>query len=233
MEEFPKNFKLEPDLLLDMVPKQEPTAEHPAIIILNAVAVHERQVGVGSLALVLKGSKSKRVFDRKLYESPVFGALFYHPVDVIENFIKQLFEQKYLTIVDIGDRYVIPVLELSAVGKEVLQQKNDIPLQTIHSPPMLNESGQITVQAFQKLQSVSKVAELRGLAQSTVWDHLIIAVKLGLLVSADIVEPEKARLILETNARLKPKGLKELKAALPENINYDEIRCVQAQERRF
>jgi uncharacterized protein YpbB len=212
------------------IPKQEPAQEHPAVLILNAIADYERQLGIGSLALVLKGSKSKRVFNRQLYASKVFGALFYHPLDVIENFIKQLVMQGYLKIVNIGDRYAVPVLELAPAGREVLEQHHDIPLQVVRTPPALNESARITVQLFQKLQSIPKVAELRRLTQSTVWDHLNTAVKLGVLKATEVVEPQKVQLILETNTRLKPKGLKELKEALPEGILYEEIRCALARK---
>src|SRR3989338_4297645 len=209
-----------------MTVRQEPMQEHPSMLILIAVSSHERQMGVGGLALVLKGSKSKRVLERGLHDSKVFGALLYHPVDVIENFIKQLIAQKYLRIVDVGQEYAIPVLELADAGKEALEDQLDIPLQPVRTPPILNESARITLQAFQKLRSVAAVAELRGLAENTVWDHLLIAVRLGLIASTDVVEPQKIKLILETNARLKPKGLKELKQSLPEDIGYDEIRCV-------
>jgi superfamily II DNA helicase RecQ len=208
-----------------MIPKQEPAQEHPSVLILNAVADYERQLGIGSLALVLKGSKSKRVLNRQLYASKVFGALFYRPLDVIENFIKQLVVQKYLKIVNIGERYVVPVLVLTTAGREALEQGHDISLQVVRTPPALNESARITVQIFQTLRSVAKVAELRGLAQSTVWDHLITAVKLDKLKATDVVEPQKVQLILKTKDRLKPKGLKELKAALPEDITYEELRC--------
>ena len=129
-------------------------------------------------------------------------------------------------IVDVGQEYAIPVLELADAGKEALEDQRDIPLQPVRTPPILNESARITLQAFQKLRSVAAVAELRGLAENTVWDHLLIAVRLGLIASTDVVEPQKIKLILETNARLKPKGLKELKQSLPEDIGYDEIRCV-------
>jgi len=212
------------------IPKQEPTAEKPALLILHAVAEYERQLGIGSLAVVLKGSKSKRVFDRKLYTSKVFGALFYHPVDVIENFIKQLIQKGFLAKADVGFQYPSPVLVLTSEGRTTLQENKDIPLEMKRTiaPLVLNDSARVTIDLFRQLKSVSVVAQQRQLAESTIWEHLIIAVKLGLLAPTEVVEPEKARLIIETNNHLQPKGLKELKTALPENISYDEIRCVLA-----
>src|SRR3989344_3325916 len=178
-----------------MIPKQELAQEHPAVLILNAVLDYERQLGIGSLALVLKGSKSKRVFNRQLYASKVFGGLFYHPLDVIENFIKQLVVQKYLKIVNIGDRYIVPMLELTPTGKDAVEQHKDILLQVVRTPPVLNETARITVQVFQKLRSISDVARLRGISENTVWNHLITAVKLGKLKPSEVVNAEKYQLI--------------------------------------
>lgn len=210
--------------------KTEPTRENAGFIILNAVALHERQLGIGGLALVLKGSKNKRIFDKKLYMSRFFGALFYRPVDIIENFIRQLLRMDLLATMDLGISYPFPVLVLTPAGRKALEDKLFIQLveERTLKPVILNESVRITLELFKQLKNVSAVAEKRGLAESTIWTHLITAVKLGLLKAADVVDEQKVRLIIETRARLKPKGLKELKAALPENFTYEEIRCTMA-----
>ena len=215
-----------------MTVHQEPLPEHPAMLILHAVTLHERQLGMGSLALVLKGSKSKRVFDRKLYASRLFGALFYHPVDVIEHFIKQLVQKGFLATVDLGFQYPAPVLVLTLEGRNALQQNSDIKLEVRRTikPLVLSDSASLTIDLFRQTKSVPEVAQQRQLAESTIWDHLIIGVTLGMLAPTNVVEQEKARLILETNTRLKPKGLKELKEALPETISYEEIRCVLSEK---
>ena len=91
-----------------------PIPEHISTIILNTVKEHHRQLGIGSLALVLKGSKSKLLSNRKLYESRFFGALFYYPINVIENFVKQLLEKAMIQIVMVtGHPFPMPLLELT------------------------------------------------------------------------------------------------------------------------
>ncbi len=86
-------------------------------IILNAVQTHDRQVGVGTLALILKGSRDKDIFRRQLNNSPFFGGLLYCSVPDIEYMIKQLMQQGFIERHILNDfRYPIPVLQLGTVA---------------------------------------------------------------------------------------------------------------------
>ena len=215
------------------MPHIPPIQEHTSIIILSAIAEHDTQLGVSSVALVLKGSKSKRIENRKLYHSKFFGALFYYPVDVIENFCRQLAEKNMIhAVMAAGFPYPVPFLELTENGKYLLENKVDMPLEVRRTvkPIKLNESIQETFSQFQKLKNITMVAGQRNLAASTIWGHLEMCIKLGLLAAVEVVDEEKVRLILEIKNNLQPRGLKELKQALPQNISYEEIRCVLAQE---
>ncbi len=214
---------------------EQQTREQTAQIILNAVQFHERQVGIGFLALILQGSKSRRVFDRQLHNSRFFGALFYYSVDVIENFIKQLIQCELVTAVNIGYKFFVPVLQITDAGKKALEEKQEIQLQDVRmiEPLVIGESAKHSMHLFQQLKSVLAVAKFRGLAESTIWEHLIVAIKLGLLRPSDVVEQQKIAIILETKHRLKTTGLKDLKEALPADISYGEIRCATLKERSF
>ena len=211
--------------------KHEPTPEHTSQIILRAVTEHERKLGIGTLALVLKGSKDKRVFGRELYTSHFFGALFYHPIDVLENFIKQLIQMDFIKTGDFGvGVYPAPVLCITSAGKEALEKNMDISLQVVRSfkPDHLSDSVRETLTLFRQVRTISAVAQQRKLTESTIWGHLTTAVKFGMLQPSDVVDASKVKLINETYLRLKTQGLKELKLALPERVSYDEIRCVLA-----
>ncbi len=92
-------------------------------IILNAVHNHERQVGVGTLALILKGSQDKDISRRKLNDSPFFGALIYASVPDIEYMVKQLMKQGFIERHILNDfRYPVPVLQLTEEGKTAREQ---------------------------------------------------------------------------------------------------------------
>ncbi len=216
-----------------MPPPLYKTSEPIAQIILGAVLAHERQLGIGSLALLLKGPKDKRMFERKLHESPFFGALFYYPKDAIENFAKQLLEMSYLRqAVQQGHFYAVPLLETGEEGRRAFESKAVISLELKRTikPTVLNETTKATFEFFQKAGNVSLVAQQRNLAESTVWGHLAACIKLGLLSAVDVVEAEKVKLILETQRNIPTRKFKELKEALPDDITYEEIRCALAQE---
>ena len=213
-----------------MIPKQPPIPERPALPILSAVHEHERRIGIGMLALLLKGSHDKRISGRGLYESRFFGALFYHPVDVLQNFIRELLAMGFLTTINVGSAYPMPVLQLTAAGRYALENKTEIflPAERTFRPIVLNETTKASIELFRQHRDIKAVAQQRGLAESTIWMHLTTAVKLGLLTPEEIVDEAVISLIRAAKGRLNPKGLKELKAALPESISYEEIRCVLA-----
>ncbi|MBI4980719.1 helix-turn-helix domain-containing protein [Candidatus Woesearchaeota archaeon] len=210
-----------------------PTPEHLSTIILNAVKEHHRQLGVGSLALVLKGSKSKLLQNRRLYESKFFGALFYYPTNIIENFVKQLLGKGMIkTVMVTGNPYPLPMLELSPEGSTALESKADINLEVRREakPVKLNESIRETFRIFSEIKDIPKTAAERNLAESTIWTHLVSLVKLELLLPGDVVSEDKIKLVLEKRNALNTSRLKELKEALPGDISYEEIRCVLAGE---
>ena len=70
-----------------------------ALIILETVKEKEGTIGIGKLALLLKGSSSKRIAN----DSASFkSAIFWYPVDAIENFVKQLVSMGLLQVRAIG-----------------------------------------------------------------------------------------------------------------------------------
>lgn len=215
------------------MPPLDPIPEPTSAIILSAVQKHEKQLGVGSLALLLKGSKDKKIWDRKLYDSPFYGAFLYYPLDVITNFIKQLIEGGFVkSVLVTGNPYPLPLLMLTETGNQTLKDKTKIILEVKRTvkPIAWNESIRETLASFRKNKTISLTAQERNLADSTIWTHLITAVRLGAIFPREIIEAEKIRLILETKEKFKTQGLKELKEALPENISYEEIKCVLAGE---
>ena len=205
--------------------------EKPAQLIFAAVKLHEGQIGSGTLARILKGAKTKKILEKNLHTSKLFGALFYQTIDVIENYIKQLVRQEYLKVVDIGKIYHVPVLRLAEKGQKALNEQAEIPLQKVITIKRLEltENLQTTLDLYLKFKDVKVVAQKRGLAETTILGHIVDLVQLQQLKAEDVVSEQKIRLITEANLRLKTKRLKELKEALPPEISYEEIKCVLAQ----
>jgi superfamily II DNA helicase RecQ len=216
--------------------KQEKQKEDACKAVLLAVQAHEAQAGIEALALVLKGSKSKRIMSRKLYESGFYGSLFYHPVDVIENFIKQCIKSGLLATTDLGTApYPTPVLALTEAGRKLLEsnQTELVQLQVVRDelkPAKATPAITETCRMMQELRSVEQVAKMRNVAAATVYDYLADGVELGLINLDEAVSKEaqaqiKAAVKGETRMR-------NVKAKLPESVSYGEIKCVVANERR-
>jgi uncharacterized protein YpbB len=208
----------------------------PALIpklILEAVKEHNKQLGVHSLALVLKGSRDKKILRRNLQTSRFFGALLYYPIDVIQNFIKQVRTQEYIGTVAVESSLMsFPVLSLTEKGRKALVTNETIPvaLERTLRPVLLNETAKETLRWFHEQKSVEEIAQFRNLAVSTVWKHFVSCVACGLIPVSELVSDDKLTVIRETKKRLQTRRLKRLKEVLPNEISYEEIRCVIADD---
>lgn len=203
--------------------------ERTGNLILHAVKAHESMLGVRTLMLILKGSKEKRIMERKLHESSFFGALFYYSQDSIQHFIQQLLEQGYLKKV-IKQSFPYPVLFLMLTERGIfaLQNNEDPVLEKRSTPPPteLNASEEETLALFQQLKNIALIAQQRELAESTIWSHLERTIKLGKISVEKVVEENRKKVIVEAKEKLGFVRMKELKEVLPPQISYGEIRCV-------
>lgn len=203
----------------------EYAGKEAALIILNTAKEKEGLMGAGKLALLLKGSASKRV---KADKAEFKSALFWQPVDVIENFIKQLVQKGLLYTRNIGFYPNLrPVLYVSDAGKKAADDKAEILLEILRKEKeiKLNEPMQMTLEAISKGKSIEVIANERGLAVSTVWKHLIDLCVLGLLKPEAVVSLELKERILEAAKGKRKVG--EVKALLPD-VSYEEIRLVMS-----
>ncbi len=198
-------------------------------IILNAVK--SLQSGVDKLALFLKGSKSKLVIP--IESKQLFGGLMWHDIPTIKGFVRQLIEMELIRKKTMqGYIYAYPILELTEAGNKVLNEKIKIELQIIkeQKPITVGESEMKTFELFSEGKNIEEIAKERNLAVSTIYTHLSHLIANNFLSSADVVSEEKIKQIEEAYKKFKyePK-LKELKEKLPENISYEEIKCVVAE----
>lgn len=200
-------------------------------IVLNAVK--NMNIGKYKLAEFLKGSKSKDV--AHLSNERGFGGLLWYDIATIIGFIEQLEHMKLILRrrVAIDDYY--SVLELAEAGKKVLEEKIKIPLQVIkrEKPITVGESEKITLDLFSQGKSIPEIAKKRNLALSTIYTHLHRLIVNNYLSGFDVLPGEIIQQVTNVYKQFKnePK-LKEIKEKLPENISYDEIRCVLADLKR-
>jgi ATP-dependent DNA helicase RecQ len=98
----------------------------------------------------------------------------------------------------------------------------------------LGASARLTLKLFNEGQSVLEIATARGLAISTVEDHLVEAVETGELLDIDrLVSRERQGIIRAATAEVgSPPLLKPIRERLGDDYSYFEIRLVRPMVRR-
>ena len=194
-------------------------------IILNAAK--NLKVGKYKLAEFLKGSKAKDIAN--LSRQQGYGGLLWHDIPTIIGFIEQLEEMELLSRLAFHDYY--SALELTEAGKKVLNEKIKIELQIIKKDKPINvgESEKMTFGMLKSGKTIKEIAKERNLAISTIYGHLCSLVASDYLPSSEFIPEDRIQQILEAKNKLPNSSkLKEIKEILPEEITYDEIRCVLA-----
>lgn len=208
--------------------------ERAALIILDCVKRLKSKVGRKKLAQVLHGSTVPDMhrfhYDKNVY----YARLAAVKQSDIERLIIQLIDQSYLKAV--GGEY--PVLTLSPLGENALEQKSAIALDLPESflPKNLKRSqakraagGSLayTAQLISNGLTPEQIAEERGLAPWTIYGHLAQLIERG-EVEVERVVPGEVRWHIEQAIQQvgSTELLSPIKALLPEKITYSQIRCV-------
>ncbi len=202
-------------------------------IILELIKNEDK--GILGITEILKGSRSKSIMNRGLYQSKWFGAFFWLHKDNIKGIIRQLKQLGFIESYDwggkIGAPYFIPKLRLTAAGKRALEQKMDIPLFIDKDIPDIQSSDTITttIGLFRIHHSVPEVAYRRKFAYSTIWKHLEMGIKLRLIPVEEIVPQDTLDQVRRVKVANPTKSLSELKMLLPEDLDWGMLRCALAQ----
>jgi uncharacterized protein YpbB len=96
----------------------------------------------------------------------------------------------------------------------------------IKTPKEKISSAAETFALYNREGDIGKVAQIRGLAISTIESHLVGFVKTGELAVEKVVDPDKMKVIIETSEKTGATSSSFLKNALGENYSYNEIRAV-------
>jgi len=83
---------------------------------------------------------------------------------------------------------------------------------------------------WEKGGTLEEIARKRGLTPSTITEHLVQLIDEGRSIDLNrILSKERIALIEEAIARSGGERLAQIKALLPKDVNYDEIRLVVGQ----
>jgi len=99
----------------------------------------------------------------------------------------------------------------------------------LHDIPVVKTKGKSALETFELFKEhgdIQKIAEIRGLAFSTIETHLFEFVRSGKLKVEQMVTPEKINAISKMMSKMKEAKTADLKAALGENYSFNEIRAV-------
>jgi ATP-dependent DNA helicase RecQ len=206
-------------------------AEQIPLTVLEAAQAFQRKIGKGKLTDILKGSKAKDV--QMFAKSPHYGKLMALRKSDLENLIQQLFDDGYLK--QVGGEY--PTLQLTPRGEHALKTRAAI--QTNIRPPQPTQlarayaereaggtvalSGQLLAQGL----TPEQIAAQRGLTVGTIYSHLAQLIAQGQVdVNQVVPQPLQEQVRAAIEAVGSAGYLAPLKARLPEEVDYSQIRCV-------
>ncbi|MBU0968175.1 MAG: helix-turn-helix domain-containing protein [Proteobacteria bacterium] len=112
------------------------------------------------------------------------------------------------------------VLPEPKAAKEEVTAKIEKPAQT--------DTRQVSFALFQKGLTVARIAEERGLVQSTIEGHLTYFVETGELEIGRLLSAEKQQVVSQKLMEMKDSPHRDIKNALGDDYSYGDIKLVQA-----
>ena len=210
--------------------------ERAALIILDTVRRLSLKVGKGKLAQILKGSKAQDILKFHHDKSVYYGKLATLKQADIKTMIEQLVNLGHLKV--IGGEY--PVLSLTPHGENAIKQKESIalklpksfkPAEVLRAKAKLEAGGTVeyTAKLFAEGLKPEQIARERALALTTIYGHLAQLIAAEKLTVEQVV-PADARQKVETAIQQvgSTQYLAPIKALLPDEIDFNVIRCVVA-----
>lgn len=205
--------------------------ERAALIVLDALAHLQWDVGKGKLAKLLKGSATKGM--APYTNAKYFGKFAALRLSEIESIIGQLIDSGHIK--QVGSR--LPTLKLTPRGEAALESRAAIQVSlrpilpgAVQRLAAQKEAGSTVTLSGQLLTrglTPEQIAAERGLTLGTVYSHLARLIT-DRQVSINAVVPAEAqqqvRAVIESIGSVE--RLSEIKMRLPESIDYGVIRCV-------
>jgi predicted amidophosphoribosyltransferase len=208
------------------------------LVILETVRTLERPLGRDKIAMIVRGSHAQEIVDWGYHRHKFYSKLKHLTLREIGDVIEQLVARGYLKT--IGGEY--PVIALTPLGEQTLDARAAIALNVgtpasqqkrVEKKAALKAGGTIerTLELAEEGLSVTQIAEKRGLTVGTVYSHLERLVAEGRTAPDRFIEPNVYEQIIAAMKQWDGQWLSGLKALLPEEISYDQIRLVVAAQK--
>ena len=211
----------------------ETQAERAALIVLDTIVHLKWDVGKSTLAQILKGSAAQKMTRLGYDKVRNYGKFEALKLREIEAVIDQLYEAGYLK--QIGGEF--PTLKLTPRGEAALKARAAINVQLrpvqpgeaqrVKAQKAAGGTIALTGQLLAEGQTPDQIAAERGLAASTIYSHLAQLIAQG---KADVNAVVSAAVQQQIRAAIEQVGsvqyLAPIKARLPDEIDYNMIRCV-------
>ncbi|MCK6627572.1 MAG: RecQ family ATP-dependent DNA helicase [Anaerolineae bacterium] len=209
----------------------------PLIVLETVRSLQERPVGRSRLAQLLNGSRAQEIqqfgYDRHKFYGKLSGLSQRQVVELVDALI----EARYLRLSG-GD---LPVLNLTPLGQRALEARAALP---IRLASLNNEADSVerwqaksersdtviqTYELFQQGLTPAQIAAERQLTEMTIYSHLVRLIADGKIELRQVVPPEIETEVLQAVTTVgSASALSPLKAVLPDNISFEQIKCVLA-----
>ncbi|MCK8827377.1 DNA helicase RecQ [Natroniella acetigena] len=148
-----------------------------------------------------------------------------------DSTLKEMAHQKPLTKEAMLEIKGVGPIKFQRYGKHFLEKIKKFALQETAKQEVAtttdNPSHLISYNLLQEGKTLSEIANLRGLAVTTVQNHLVRSLREGFDLNLDLfISQEKRGLIKSKIKEVGAERLKPLKEALPEEISYFQIKLV-------
>jgi ATP-dependent DNA helicase RecQ len=226
------------EVVIQPTRRAESEDEWIPLVILETVRTLRRPLGRDKIAMIVRGSHAQEIVNGGHHRHKFHGKLKHLTLREIGEVIEQLVTRGYLKT--IGGEY--PVAALTPLGEQTLNARAAIALnggttaskeKRAEKKAMLKAGGTIerTLELAHQGFTVAQIAERRGFAISTIYDHLERLVADGRIAPDRFIELNVREQILAAMKQWDGQWLSSLKALLPQEISYDQIRFVVAAQK--
>lgn len=206
-------------------------SERAVLIVLDTIVRLKWGLGKSKIARILKGSTGKKVGNYANQRH--YGKLAAYQIREIESLIDHLVRAGYIK--SVGSYR--PVLAITPLGADTLEKRAAVQVQlrpvrggAIQRLKAEREAGGtvgLTGQMLADGLKPEQIAAERDLALTTIYSHLARLIAAGTVQVDSVVPAEKQSLVRAAiEATGSAEQLAPIKARLPEDIDYNIIRCV-------
>lgn len=196
--------------------------------ILQCVTELNQPLGREKIAQVLHGSQAKGITRYGHHQISSYGVLNLFTIQRTREMIDWMIENGYLKLVGAG----YPVVQLTPKGEQALQEESPIDLPLPASKRNDLESNVNTVEKtyelFQQGLPIDQIAAKRGRVVSTIYKHLVELIERGDVSVDDVISADIRQQIENAIDQAETDDLTPIKELLPDEISYNQIRCVVA-----